>query len=281
MQKTDSFIQVDIFAPQPMYERVIAALLDEPFEGFEEQADRIVYYIEAEKFDAKQLQRCLSSLGREGVSFKTLSLDAENWNKRWETHYDPVSVGNFCHIRAPFHNKPSTQPYTHELLIQPQMSFGTGHHETSRLMIRLMQHVEMRSKSVLDMGCGTGILGILAAKMGAKYVLGIDIDPWSYDNALENIKVNDISQMKILLGNVAAIPSRTFDCILANINLDVLQRDIPQYLSHLQDEGYLLISGFYQSDLQAIQNCFAHSSMALIHHFAEANWQALAFRKQQ
>lgn len=173
-------------------------------------------------------------------------LEDLNWNQAWEAQFDPVEVGRFCRIRAEFH--PSVPGFEHELLIQPKMSFGTGHHPTTHQVIALMQDLDFRGKRVLDMGSGTGVLGILAERLGAESVLAVDNDPWCESNARENAERNGCQRTQVVLGGIEAVEGRAFDIILANINRNVLIEQIPIYAHCARPAAQLLLSGFYPED---------------------------------
>ncbi len=189
------------------------------------------------------------------VSYCTKDIPLQNWNAHWESSFHPIVVGDYT-VRAPFH-PPKTTPY--ELIIEPKMSFGTGHHQTTRLMITQVLEIGIGGKSVLDMGCGTGILGILAAHLGAKSVLAVDIEPWCVENTLENAEQNQCHHViEAIRGDIDRV-AEFVDLIFANINRNTLIRHIPHYAKRLQRNGILLLSGFYQTDLLSItQECKAN-----------------------
>jgi ribosomal protein L11 methyltransferase len=179
-------------------------------------------------------------------------------------------------VRAPFHEKKAV---TYDIVIEPKMSFGTGHHETTHMMLEEMLSMEMKGKSVLDMGCGTAILAILAGMQGASSVVGIDIDHWSYLNALENAERNDQGHITIIEGDVSAIPDTTFDIILANINRNCLLADIPEYVRHLADGGTLLLSGFYETDEPLLTRACEEKGLQRIGKRQRNSWVAVSYKK--
>ncbi|MEZ4686228.1 MAG: 50S ribosomal protein L11 methyltransferase [Bacteroidia bacterium] len=193
----------------------------------------------------------------------------------WEAAYESVKIDDFCQIVPSFHQPESG--FTHTIHLDPKMSFGTGHHETTRIMVRQMKHIDFTGKRVLDMGCGTGVLGILALKLGAATVLGIDIDAWSAENGLENARRNMV-EMPIMLGDARAIPPEPFDIILANINRNVLLQDVGQYKKALKPEGTLLISGFLSRDLDLIKDTFKEYSLQPGMLIQEGDWLSLEFQ---
>ncbi len=199
-----------------------------------------------------------------------------NWNANWESDYQPVSIDDFVYIRAPFHAHPSTG-YEHVIEIMPKMSFGTGHHGTTAGIMREMRQIDFEAKEVLDMGCGTGVLGILAAKMGASKVLGIDIEAWAVENAIENAERNGV-EVNVLEGGKEMI-SGVFDVILANINRNIIIDQLPLYAQHLKKNGQLLCSGFYQGDVDIIRENAALNSFIFERESNEHTWATVVFRK--
>lgn len=258
----------------------VAELAGMGFESFEETANGVKAYIRNDKFDEKIIYSLIvlnnSEFKGSGTSFSRI--ETVNWNQEWENNYDPVSVGDFCHIRAAFHN--SSENFKHEIIIQPKMSFGTGHHETTWLMINAMQNTVFSGKEVLDMGCGTGVLAILASKMGARHVTAIDIDDWSVQNANENATVNEISNIIIIHGDIGALdPSTKYDIILANITRNVLAEYIPSFSVRMADGGHLFTSGFYLEDLDAIRDYAAKAGLSYISADTGNRWTMALFKK--
>lgn len=261
---------------ESLKEPVIALLAEIGFSAFEETANGVNAYIEAPQYDEDQLGEMLGLLDSDSVEWKTKMIPAKNWNAQWESDYDAVHVGKFCQIVPSFQTPLSGFSYT--VLIDPKMSFGTGHHDTTRLMIGNMEPIDIKGKSVLDMGCGTGILGILATKMGATSVFAIDIDGWSVENTLENIELNQVSGIKVLQGDASAIPETQFDMILANINRNILVQDIPTYIKSLVPGGHLLISGFYQEDINTLLDICHRHQLEPIQTLESNNWISISLR---
>lgn len=199
-----------------------------------------------------------------------------NWNANWESNYQPVTIDDFVHIKAPFHPHPD-QPFEHVLEIMPKMSFGTGHHGTTAGIMRQMRGIDFKQKKVLDMGCGTGVLGILAAKLGAIEVVGIDIENWAVENAIENAGRNGVD-MQVIEGGKEKIDSQ-FDVILANINRNIIIDQLPLYAKHLKQGGNLLCSGFYISDVDIIRENAALNSFIFERESNEHNWATVVFSK--
>ncbi len=201
----------------------------------------------------------------------------QNWNKVWEENYfSPILIGNECLVRGPFHQKNSEVKY--DILIEPKMSFGTGHHETTSMVLEYILKLALNGKKVLDMGCGTGILGILASMRGAAKVKGIDIDQWCYENSMENIAINSIENMSVEVGDASLLGSESFDVILANINRNILLADMHRYVSVLAPGGALIMSGFYSEDLPVIDETARKLNLSKISSKINNNWVAVAYR---
>ena len=210
-----------------------------------------------------------------GVSYTVKEVKKENWNKKWEESYDPIIVEDECIIRASFH---PTQPnYPIEIIINPKMSFGTGHHETTYLMMKAQLDLAHSKKNILDAGTGTGILSILAGKLGAKTIIAYDNDEWVIDNLQENLKINDVVA-KTHIGTIQTLGFNSrFDIILANINKNILLNDIPSYAELLDKNGNLLLSGFYENDLPEIQEKAVQNGLKLISTDTRNSWMMAKF----
>jgi ribosomal protein L11 methyltransferase len=271
----ENFIQVSVSAPDSLAEAVIALLADIGFEAFEEKDGGVEAFARESLFDAAQLVETLSLL--EGIDYTTTLIPPKNWNAEWESNFKPVQIGHYCQI-IPSFMEPSPG-FQHTLIIEPKMAFGTGHHETTRLMVRQIEKIDPVGKYVLDMGCGTGLLGIMAAKVGAKRCLGIDIDPWSIENSLENCQLNQVQNMDVRLGDASTLPDEQFDLILANINRNVLLQDIGAYTSRLCKGGVLAISGFYLADEETLLEAAKQQHLVPLGRLEENNWCSLTFEK--
>ena len=251
MDSNDIYIEIDFHVSPPDDGRdiLLAVLSEQRFESFLETIIGLRAYIKQADWNRVDVQQSLSLMPSVFVvSYQINEIPIENWNAHWDSSFHPIVVGDYT-VRAPFH-PPKTTAY--ELIIEPKMSFGTGHHQTTQLMMTHALEIDMGGKSVLDMGCGTGILGILAADLGAKSVLAIDIESWCVDNTMENAERNQCNDIvKAIRGDVDMV-AETYDLIFANINRNTLIRHIPHYAKRLQSQGVLLLSGFYQTDLLAI-----------------------------
>ena len=249
------------------------------FEGFVEGEDDIQAYIEEQRFSSDELNLLIDELASVNikVQYRYHITEDQNWNEEWEKQFSPVVVDEEVLIRAPFHDTSDDLEYT--LVIEPKMSFGTGHHHTTRLMIREMGKLNLAGMRILDMGCGTGILGIYGCLKGALRVLGVDFDQWAYENAIENVERNGTASMEVRLGDVGVLGQEMFDIVLANITRNTLVCDISEYTSHLVDEGRILLSGILAEDAQYVLN---EAYRCGLHHEnteEESNWICLSFIK--
>lgn len=258
-------------------EIVIAELEYIGFEGFLETEDGVAAYIPLKHYKKTDLKKAkfLNNPAFSKLKIKEEFILEKNWNELWESSYEPVIIKNECLIKAPFHR--NLPEYKYEILIEPKMSFGTGHHETTALMIEEMLEMDFVNKSVLDVGCGTGILSILAAKRGAQKIVAIDINEYAISNAVENIKKNNVTSVIIKKGNINMIRGEKFSIILANLQLNILLQDISYYSLLLTKEGVLVTSGIYEKDIPEIKKeCFNYSLKYV--SFKEKNkWVAVKF----
>lgn len=205
------------------------------------------------------------------IAFAKADIPPTNWNAEWEKNFNPITVNNRCEVRAPFH-EPSGVEY--DIVIEPKMSFGTGHHQTTHMMIEHLLNENVENLEVLDMGSGTGVLGILAQMRGAVKVDAIDIDTWCYENALENVERNKTDKVAVILGGAEQLEGKTYDFIIANINRNILLQDIPVYAKSLKKGGTILFSGFYKDDLVPITNKCKENGIVYDYHLENDNWIA-------
>ncbi|HNX86870.1 MAG TPA: 50S ribosomal protein L11 methyltransferase [Bacteroidales bacterium] len=236
--------------PETDPEVVMAILSEAGFESFDDNDGPLRGYIPETLFDPARVLPVLDEMVEKGwILYRYETVQSQNWNAVWESNYNPVMIDGQCRVRAPFH--PPDKEFRYDLLIEPKMSFGTAHHETTELMISMLLQEEatLKGQRVLDMGCGTGVLAILADKMGAGACVAIDNDDWAFENALDNKEKNKSASVTILRGDAGNIPEPAYDLIMANINRNVLLRDLSGYSRHLRTPGTLLISGFYEEDL--------------------------------
>lgn len=258
---------------------VMANLAELGFESFVDTEAGIAAYIRENLFHKSMVDEVLKKLSNDKTSIisTTTYIEEQNWNALWESNFEPITVEKFCRIRAPFH-QPETG-YKFEIVIEPKMSFGTGHHQTTWLMVRELFNVDVSEKRVLDMGCGTGILAIVAEKLGAKSLFAVDIDSWAVENTIENIARNNCSKINVDQGDVEKIKGSAYDIILANINFNVLMSDICEYAKCLEKDGILLVSGILINDIEAITRMAKSHGFALISDQLLKEWALLKFSK--
>ena len=270
------FKQVNLkFKPvNPWSDILIAYLADSDYDSFEETENGLKAFVQTDRFSEEKLNQVLSDLGVE-VKYEVQNLKQENWNAKWESNFKPVIIDDRCGIRASFH---PPLDVNHEVVITPKMSFGTGHHSTTFGMMKTMMDLDFNNKKVLDMGCGTAVLAILASMLKAKEILAIDIDEWAYTNSLENIQINDVNNIKVLQGGSELI-KESFAIILANINRNVLLSDMGVYSKALAKNGDILLSGFYTEDLTLITEKSNEFGLSLISSTHHNNWVTARFQK--
>lgn len=272
--------QITSDQPEILINLLMQELADRGFESFEEDpAGILLAYIPRTNFN-QQVQEKLPSdiLGIGKISYSTEVLKDKNWNEEWEKNFHPVMIADQCHIRAPFHPKLENIPF--EIIIEPKMAFGTGHHETTSLMIEQMLQLELTGKQVLDMGCGTGVLAIMASKLGANHIVAVDIDEWAFNSTIENCKVNGITNVEAYQGDINLIENKPFDVILANINRNILLAQMSHYAASLKSGGQLLLSGIYTSDLEVITLSATKNGFGFIVSKEKNNWIAASFIKK-
>ena len=256
-------------------ELLIATLSEEGFEGFEESEDVLLAFITETDFNSNRLEAMMQERHTE---YTVATIQQQNWNQLWESNFEPVQVGEFCRIRARFHLP--VQGFIHDIVITPKMSFGTGHHATTYLMIEAMQHIELTGKTVLDFGTGTGVLAILAEKMGARSVDAIDVDDWSIDNARENIDINLAETISLHQADAIQLPGQ-YDVVLANINKNVILENLQSIRDHLAAEGIVLLSGLLESDRHEMAEAAAAINFTLTGSQERNGWIILRLAVQQ
>jgi ribosomal protein L11 methyltransferase len=242
-------LTLDVKPKKPWTEILIGELAELGFESFTEENDKLQAYIPLEDYSKKKIQSFLSEYSKKdlNLTFEEKLIPGQNWNEAWESDFEPVRIENKLLIRAPFHEK--EEGFEEMIEIQPQMSFGTGHHQTTYLLSKVLFDLDLTDKSILDVGTGTGILGILASKKGAKSIIGTDIESGACENALENIERNNILNFSILRGDLDVVPNEKYDVIIANINKNVLKKHLKGYADRSKDGTKLLLSGFFETDV--------------------------------
>ncbi len=257
---------------------LIAELGELSFESFVENENGITAYVQKKLWTSNILDDVNILKSDEfNIEYSTEEIDQVNWNEEWENNFSPINVDGICYIRAPFHQKSDVE---FDIVIEPKMSFGTGHHETTHMMIQHLLTMDVRGLKTLDMGCGTAILAILAEMKGAGPIEAIDIDNWCYLNSLENVERNICRNITVHEGDASLLNDQKYDLIIANINRNILLNDMSSYSKVLNVGGTILLSGFYTEDIPAILECCATFGMVLQKQLERNNWASLKLKKQ-
>ena len=265
----------NISPKEPATEMLIAQLGHVGFESFVEHSYGVTAYIQKKEWSINILDDVFVLNSDEfEITHKQNEVAQTNWNEEWEKNFNPIQVNDLVSIRAPFHKKPSLQ---YDIIIEPKMSFGTGHHETTHMMIQHLLALDLENKKVLDMGCGTGILAIFAEMKGAKPLEAIDIDSWCYKNSLENIQRNNCHHIAVYEGDASLLKGKKYDVIIVNINRNILLSDMKTYTDCLNEKGLLLLSGFYKEDFQIINKQVVKYGLTLDSKLERNNWLALKY----
>ena len=260
---------------QPATEILIAELGYAGFESFVETEEGVTAYIQKEEWNENILEDIYILNSDEfKITFDFNEIEQTNWNEEWEKNFNPIIVDDLVSVRAPFHEKPDVK---YDLIIEPKMSFGTGHHETTHMMIQHILRNDFENKSVLDMGCGTGVLAILAERVGAVKLDAIDIDNWCYLNSIENVERNDCSNISVYEGDATLLDGKKYDSIIANINRNILLSDIGSYAKCLNPNGTLFLSGFYEEDIPLIETECNKHMLKLKETIQKDKWVSLKF----
>ena len=261
---------------EPATEMLIAQLGYVGFESFVEQDNGVKAYIQKQEWNSKILEDVFLLHSNEfNITFEHNEIAQTNWNEEWEKNFNPIQVDDLVSIRAPFHTNPLLQ---FDIVIEPKMSFGTGHHETTHMMVQHLLALDLDTKKVLDMGCGTGILAIFAEMKGAKPIDAIDIDSWCYENSLENIQRNNCNHITVYEGDASLLKEK-YDVIIANINRNILLSDMKTYTDCLNENGVLLLSGFYKEDIVIIEDEVTKHGLTFETMIQRNNWVALKYVK--
>lgn len=277
------YVEIDITIPGsfPEGREIAVAMLElENYDIFLETPEGIITCIAADKYDEQRLSRhaLFRPEGNFRFSFRTRNIPSRNWNEEWEKNFKPVSIDDQIVVRAPFHKVKGK--FRHDIVIEPRMAFGTGHHETTGLMMRLMLETGARGKRVADLGCGTGILAILASKMGASGIAAIDNDPTAVENCIHNLEVNNISGVDVSTGDAAGISEKgRFDLLVANITLNILTESMKSMAGALNNGGILLVSGFYSNETDAVEEAALHNNLVKVKFIEKNRWVAGMFSK--
>ena len=274
------YIEVSFVHEVHLLEVLPALLMQIGFDSFLEEENQVKGYIEKSLYSEKVIADFLGENEfTANVTFHSDQLENKNWNAKWEQNFEPVIIDDKILIKAPFHKELKDYPLT--LIIEPRMSFGTGHHETTHLILKNLLEVELKDKSVADIGSGTGILSIASSKLGAAFVHACDVDQWSYDNSLDNQKLNNTEKITFILGDVNKIIAlnKIYDIVLANINKNILLDGMTAFADITKSGGFLLLSGFYESDCGDMVKSANKVGFKLISTIAKNNWTSLIMQK--
>ncbi|RWX01543.1 50S ribosomal protein L11 methyltransferase [Flavobacterium cerinum] len=256
-------------------EILIAQLEETPFESFIETENGFSAFVQKQLWSENILKDIQILESPEfDIQYTFEEIEQVNWNEEWEKNFEPIDVDNTCRVRAPFHEKTDAK---YDIVIEPKMSFGTGHHETTFMMIQHLLETDVENMKTLDMGCGTAILAILAEMKGAKPIDAIDIDNWCYLNSIENAERNNCTNITVYEGDAALLEGKTYDLIIANINRNILLNDMQQYIDCLNKGGLLLLSGFYEEDIPAIDASCTEKGLTFVKKFSRNNWVSLKY----
>ncbi|QXP63061.1 50S ribosomal protein L11 methyltransferase [Polaribacter sp. R2A056_3_33] len=262
---------------EPATEILIAELGEVGFESFVENENGVTAYIQKDDWNASVLEDIFVLNSEEfSIEYDQKEIEQTNWNAEWEKNFSPIQVEDVVSIRAPFHENPHLK---YDIVIEPKMSFGTGHHETTHMMVQHLLQLDLEGKKTLDMGCGTGILAIFAEMKGANPIDAIDIDNWCYENSVENVERNNCKNISVFEGEAALLVDKKYDVIIANINRNILLMDMQAYTNCLNDNGVLLLSGFYQDDIPVIDAEVSKYNLKLETVIERNNWVALKYNK--
>ncbi|CAM1361198.1 Ribosomal protein L11 methyltransferase [Tenacibaculum soleae] len=267
----------EVSPKEPATEILIAELGEIGFESFVESEYGVTAYIQKNDWKENILEDVFILKSEAfSIDFKHNEIAQTNWNAEWEKNFNPIQVDDLVSIRAPFHTNPNLK---YDIVIEPKMSFGTGHHETTHMMVQHLLNLDLADKKVLDMGCGTGILAIFAEMKGAQPIDAIDIDAWCYKNSIENVERNNCKNISVYEGDAALLDNKKYDVIIANINRNILLNDMKKFTKCLNEEGVLLLSGFYKEDIPVIDLEVSKYGLTLNKTIKRNNWVALQYQK--
>jgi ribosomal protein L11 methyltransferase len=258
----------------PWRDIIISNLADQGFESFEENEKGFKAYCQKDLYNASLTEALLKDFSLQ-IDFQTREIQEENWNAAWESSFDPILVDDWCLIRAPFHESKEVEQ---ELVIEPKMSFGTGHHQTTFMMVQWMKELNLKGENILDMGTGTAVLAVLAEKLGASKIVAIDNEKWAYENALENVELNDCHLIEVLLGEGEVIPNENYNTILANINRNALTALFSTFKNQLKENGKLVVSGFLNSDLKYMEELCDSEGFKIVAKKEKETWLSLCIQ---
>ena len=261
----------------PIIDVFIQEIADLGFDAFQENLNVLSSFIPSINYNEKKLQEIIDNYSSFIISFKAIDHPFKNWNKKWESSFNPILINENCQIRASFH-QPSDKKY--DIIINPEMSFGTGHHETTRLMAKDLFKHDLKNKTVLDFGSGTAILSILSEKLGAKEVDAVEIDKNANQNANQNLVTNNCKVIKIIDGDGDSIPNKKYDYLLVNINRNTIIQEFTNFLEVMKKNSTILFSGFFESDIDYIKDLSIKSGLKILYSDLENQWALLVMIKK-
>jgi len=258
-------------------EELLALLSMYAFESFEEHDGYMIAYIAKDECDEQSTAEIAELIERYKTTFEIETIQPQNWNALWESSFEPVVVDNFCAVRADFHE--AIPNIEHDIIINPKMAFGTGHHETTFMMMAAMRDINHNGKSIFDYGCGTGVLAILASKLGASDIDAIDIEQESHENTVENAEINKIENITAREATLETFPAKSYDIILANINRNVLLQSATELYNRLNNDGVILLSGILEEDEQLVSDCYLKANFKIENVFSKGYWKCIKLTK--
>lgn len=271
------YLQVDFLCSTELTEILIAELAELNYDSFWEKEDGFTAYIQAEFFNENQLKLLLQDYSENKITYHVSELENRNWNQEWERNFEPIVIADKCYVRATFHEPKPEFPL--EIIIDPKMSFGTGHHATTSMMIEHLLQMDVENKKVMDVGCGTGILAIAASKLGANQIIGFDVEDWTVENANENKARNNTNEIEFINTKIEDLNrvGEHFDIILANITRNILLEEFKIYATYLAPKAKIAISGFYESDIDSLVAEAKLHGLYLEKKLVLNNWASLLF----
>lgn len=274
-----NYIELNLSLVPDFTEIITAELGELNYESFVETDEGLLAYIVEHEYNEEAVKALADRYEDAEITWQMQVIERKNWNEEWEKSYQPIEIEDKVRVRASFHEP--DERFDFDLVITPKMSFGTGHHETTWLVMKQQLTLPHNGIDILDVGCGTGILAILARKLGAHHLTAFDIDEWCIENTTENFELNGIeSDAEVFQGMIGDLkPEAMYGGILANINRNILLQDIPAYISHLLPGGWLIVSGFYETDAEEITACAVNNGLKPMHFHTRNQWATLVFEK--